>query len=132
MKIWQAMLLIGTAGLIGGLFNAFFSDNGLVLWRAEQLPDGRRILRPGFPGNMLVGSVTALVLAGLYSPLGGVSVAGDGSDGKIAMTLSALAGALVSGLGGARLLTNEVDRRYEESARRSMGSALQTMTESKP
>jgi hypothetical protein len=53
MSVWAALVAIASAGLVGGLLNAFFADEGFVLWRTEQMKDGRRIIRPGFVGNMM-------------------------------------------------------------------------------
>ena len=111
MAVLVILLSVCAAGLIGGLLNAFFAHEGFVLSRLERLPDGRRIWRPGFLGNMMVGAVTALVMAALYSPLGSVPIGALPSATGHPLTLGSLAGALLAGIGGARLLTNEVDRR---------------------
>ncbi len=60
---------------------------------------------------MMVGAVAALVMAALYSPLGSVPIGTLPSATGHPLTLGSLAGALLAGIGGARLLTNEVDRR---------------------
>lgn len=127
MTPWIAILWLGLAGAIGGLINAFLASEGFVLWRLESLSDGRRIWRPGFIGNVLVGVVTAVVLAGLYSPLGSIALGGAQQVGGVTLTIRELAGAIISGIGGARLLTNEVDKRYEESARRNLSATVQNM-----
>jgi hypothetical protein len=50
MTPWECVLLVGTAGALGGLLNAFLSDNGFILPRREA-----GILCPGFLANVLVG-----------------------------------------------------------------------------
>jgi hypothetical protein len=127
MPVWAVVLAVGIAGLLGGLINALLANEGLVQWRTEVLPDGSRIWRPGFVGNMIIGAVTALVLAGLYSPLGSVSLGGASSP-PVTLTIGALAGALLSGIGGARLLTNEVDKRSEAVTRAKLGSAIEHLS----
>jgi hypothetical protein len=129
MSTWAVILFIGVAGSIGGIINAFLANEGLVLSRTEQLQDGRRIWRPGFVGNVFVGAVTAIVLAGLYSPLGSVSLGSGAGGASVNLTIGVLAGALLSGVGGARLLTNEVDKRYEEIVRRNLGTAIQNLAQ---
>lgn len=132
MSAWLAILLIAGAGSVGGLINAFLASEGFVLSRMEQLADGRSIWRPGFIGNMLVGAVTALVLAGLYSPIGSIALGSGQSTASVILTIRELAGAMLSGVGGARLLTSEVDRRYEETARRSLNDTVQNMLAAAP
>lgn len=112
MSVWADLLLLGCAGVVGGLLNACFAHEGFVLWRMESLPGNRRVWRPGFLGNMLVGGVTAVVMATLYSPLGAIPIGMAHTTATYPLTLGGLAGALLAGIGGARLLTREVDRRF--------------------
>jgi hypothetical protein len=128
MAIWTVLVLLGAAGAIGGLINGFLANEGLVISRIEQLPGGPRIWRLGFLGNVLVGSVTAVVLAGLYSPVGSVRIGGIGTQDSFDMTIGMLAGALLSGIGGARLLTSEVEKRYEETTRENLVSAIKNLS----
>ncbi len=125
MAVGWVILFIAIAGLIGGLLNAFFAAEGFILWRIDTLPDGRTIWRPGFVGNVVVGGVTAIVLAALYSPLGSIRLGAAHSAGvTYDLTLAELAGAFVSGLGGARLLTQEVGRHYDHLAQEEAKAAL--------
>ena len=107
-----AMIYVFAAGALGGFVNAMFSENGFVLPKKET-SDKITIVRPGFSGNILVGGVAALVSWGLYGPLAAVSILGSktGGEATISLTLSALAGAVLIGVGGARWLTNEVDKK---------------------
>lgn len=115
MPVWVVILSIGVAGAVGGLLNALLTSEGLTLARMEQLSGGGRIWRPGFIGNMAIGAVAAVVLAGLYSPLGSVALNGMSSSNPVTLTIGALAGALLSGIGGARVLTGEVQKRLDEA-----------------
>ena len=125
--IW-VILSIAIAGLVGGLLNAFFAAEGFILWRVDTLPDGRKIWQPGFIGNVVVGGVTAIVLAALYSPLGSVKLELAGSPRTTYdLTLAELAGAFLSGLGGARLLTQEVGRHYDNLAQQQARVALDSL-----
>jgi len=128
MAIGWVILCIATAGLVGGLLNAFFAAEGLIVWRVDILPDGRKIWRPGFIGNVVVGGVTAVVLAALYSPLGSIRLAVPASSGATYdLTLKELAGAFLSGLGGARLLTQEIGRYYDQLAQQQARAALDSL-----
>jgi hypothetical protein len=129
MAVWIGIASIGAAGAVGGLLNTLLTSEGLVLWRMERLSDGGRIWRPGFIGNVAIGVVTAVVLAGLYSPLGSVALGGAPSPANVTLTIGALAGALLSGVGGARLLTSEVQKRYGEVTRQNLTATVQTLSQ---
>ena len=106
---WLIVLAVFAAGCMGGLVNA-------VLAGELQLPklDGQAgVYRPGWIGNVLVGGVTGLVFWGLYGPMSSAVLLG-GTDPAAAVAMlrvSELFGALLSGIGGSRLLTSEVDKR---------------------
>lgn len=97
------------AGACGGLLNAYFSDNGFVLPRVETA-GSMTVTRPGFLGSMLVGSVAAGVSWGLYGPFAGVTIIGPGAGADVSLSLSALVGAVLVGIGGSRWLTDQVDK----------------------
>jgi hypothetical protein len=121
-----AILLIVGFGMVGGFINAFLTDQGLALPKLDRLQNGQRILRPGFVGNVTVGGVTAIILAGLYSPLGAVEI-GTSTAPNLHLTIGSLAGALLSGIGGARLLTQEVEKRYTDLTKENLASGVQSL-----
>ncbi len=127
--LWAVGLIVAT-GMVGGLINALLADQGLIFPKFETLTGGHRILRPGFVGNILIGGVTAIVLAGLYSPLGAVEISAAQAP-NLQLTFGSLAGALLSGIGGARLLTQEVDKRYIESTGEKLVSTAEEVIEDK-
>src|SRR4029077_19516136 len=93
-----AIALIMAFGMVGGFINAFLTDQGLTLPSVDRLPNGQKILRPGFAGNVAMGGVAAIILAGLYSPLGAVEI-GTWPGPNLHLTIGSLAGALLSGIG---------------------------------
>src|SRR5215210_5917351 len=119
MTLASALALIFVAGLIGGVINALLSDNGFVLPRPEDSA-GIKIYRPGFLGNMIIGGIAACISWGLYGPFAGGFVAGgpppDVNSAPVGVALSALMGAVLVGIGGARWLTNEVDKKLLRAA----------------
>ncbi|MGO9268037.1 MAG: hypothetical protein ACLQBA_24630 [Candidatus Binataceae bacterium] len=128
MRTLYAVGLIVGFGMVGGFFNALLTEQGLTLPGIDRNPGGHRILRLGFFGNVVTGGITAIVLAGLYSPLGAVEI--DAAQPvNLHLTLASLAGALLSGVGGARLLTQEVDKRYNELTEKNLASAAKTVTD---
>src|SRR5439155_7982416 len=129
VSVWFVFSLLALAGAAGGLVNAFLAREGFVIWRTEHLPNGETVWRPGFLGNVAVGAITALVLAGLYSPLALVPIGAE--VGSYQLTVGGLMGALLSGIGGARLLTNEVNRRFEGITREQLTKALEEWSKAK-
>ncbi|MFG2178352.1 hypothetical protein ACGFLS_06480 [Streptomyces abikoensis] len=104
---------MAAAGALGGVVNALLSDSALVLPRERA-----GILQPGFLGNALLGSFAAVVTWGLYGPLKEAVLLGSRPLGEppVNMTVTALVGAALTGVGGARVVTAEVDKRYLRSA----------------
>lgn len=109
MNPWICALLILLAGAIGGVVNALLTDNGFILPKRIHT-----ILCPGFVSNVLVGALAAFTSWAMYGSGAGVELARNASIGAdrtgISLTFSALAGAVLVGIGGARWLTNEVDK----------------------
>ncbi|MGD2097895.1 MAG: hypothetical protein PVG35_09960 [Desulfobacterales bacterium] len=118
MFLWKYMAIIFVSGALGGIVNALMTDNGFTLPRKE--PQGSaNIMRPGFLVNIFIGGVAALVSWGLYGPFAAVFVIG-GTNGPgieaAGLSLSSVVGALLVGIGGARWLTNEVDKKLLRAA----------------
>jgi hypothetical protein len=109
IPLWLLLAIVCTAGAVGGLVNGLISDNGFLLPCMQQV-DHLRIVRPGFLGNTLIGMVAAGLSWGLYGPLSTAPIFGvlPATQG---LTLSALLGAALVGIGGARWVTNEIDKK---------------------
>lgn len=115
--------LVIVAGAVGGAANAVISDNGFLLPRSEITAGGARLLRPGFVGNMFTGGVAAMVSWGLYGPLSSRVIVGpaealaqNAAASTLGLTLASLVGAVLVGVGGARWLSNEVDKKLLKAA----------------
>ena len=118
MFLWKYMAIIFVFGAIGGVVNALLSDNGFILPRKEE-QNNTRIIRPGFLVNIFIGGIAALVSWGLYGPFAEVFIIGgtiDPQAGSTGLSLSSVIGALLVGVGGARWLTNEVDKKLLRAA----------------
>ena len=121
MKVWYMLGLICLCGAIGGIVNALIIDQGLIKPRKERT-ESFKVYRPGFIGNIFTGAIAAGISWGLYGPLSGyiiieVTTPPAGSPAPIGgLTLSSLVGAVLVGVGGARWLTNEVDKSLLKTA----------------
>ena len=119
MSIALLLLLVFAAGGVGGVVNALLSDNGFVVPRGEQAAQ-TSVTRPGLLVNLVLGGVAAVVSWGLYGPLAGEFLAGGAppAAGQTppGLTLAGFVGAVLVGMGGARWLTNEVDKKLLRAA----------------
>jgi len=111
MSLWPMLAIVMLAGAAGGLLNAYFTDNGFV-WPRVEAVGAFKITRPGFLGSMLVGGIAAAVSWGLYGPFASMPVFGatDGVRPGASLTVSALVGAVLVGIGGGRWLTDQADK----------------------
>ena len=112
--IWIALLIVCAAGAFGGCINALMTDNGFFM-PYKQRSNGTEIVRPGFLGNVLVGIAAALISWGLYSSFGSVELLQPLAS-VTNFTLASVVGAMLIGIGGARWLTNEVDKQLLRAA----------------
>jgi hypothetical protein len=111
MSFLEPIGIILLSGAFGGIINAIVSDNGFIRPREETV-DNVTIIRPGFAGNILLGAVAAFISWGLYGAFSGAIIYGSetGLVANISLSISTVAGAILIGIGGARWLTNEVDK----------------------
>lgn len=124
-------LLVAAGGFAGGLINAILTDGGFVAPQMQTLADGRKIWRPGWLGTAVVGAAAALVLWGLYGPLATVMIVGEPLPGtaKPALSVFGLIGAFLSGMGGGRVLTSEVDKHLLNVTKTELTRSVATMAE---
>ena len=114
MVLVECLLAIAVCGAIGGIVNAYFTDNGFAMPKWEDV-GGLRIWRPGFFGNVVVGIIAAVVSWGLYGPFANVVVIplskAPSDSSSPTVTLASVVGAILIGIGGAKWLTSEVDKK---------------------
>ena len=122
-SMWLMLFLTLVAGAVGGAVNALMTDNGFLLPKSETTTGGATVLRPGYIGNVLIGGVAALVSWGLYGPLSSFLIAGtaealkeNAAPDRVGLSLASLVGGLLVGVGGARWLSNEVDKNLLRAA----------------
>lgn len=134
MEAWGIVFLVFVAGCIGGLTNAAISGE-LHLPNTDR---DAKIYRPGWIGNVLVGGVAALVFWGMYGPMAATVLVGanDASNASPTLRVSELFAALLTGVGGGRLLTAEVEKRFARKetevlteTKDTLASAVQELAE---
>jgi hypothetical protein len=106
MNPWTCASLIAAFGGLGGVVNALLSDNGFALPRNES-----GVWCPGALTNILVGSFAAFSSWAFYGSGASVELAQQSERAVISLRFSALAGAFLVGVAGAKWITNEVDKR---------------------
>src|SRR5581483_7433427 len=109
MNPWTCAALISTAGGVGGILNALTAERGLSAPRIEH-----GIWCPGAIGNVIIGAFSAFASWAFYGSGASIELAAVNATTRdvISLKFSALAGALLVGVAGARWLSNEVDKRF--------------------
>lgn len=105
-------------GAVGGAINALISDNGFILPR-EEIVNNVSIFRPGFLGNIIIGTIASLVALGLAGSSSSTTLLGYQTGigiEDLSISASTLASSIVVGMGGARMLTSEVDKSLLKTA----------------
>lgn len=127
MSIWVVLGIVCLAGALGGLINSYTSDAGPRIPTREA-----GVFLPGFISHVFLGAVAAGLSWALYGPAGQATIAVIGSQPALAaqaqtysLTLAALAGTVLVGIGGANWIANEVNKR-------ATTAAAQKIIESKP
>lgn len=119
MQIPLIALLVLACGGLGGLANALLAGDLHLPHREEN------IYSPGWIGNVVIGAVAALVFWGLYGPMAKVPVIGGTAPGvPVAFTIAELAGSIVTGIGGGRILSSEVERKALAKTKHELLNAL--------
>jgi hypothetical protein len=106
MNPWICASLIAFFGGLGGVVNAFLSDNGFALPRKES-----GVWCPGAISNVMVGGFAAFSSWAFYGSGASIELADKSLRSVISLRFSALAGAFLVGVAGAKWITNEVDKR---------------------
>jgi hypothetical protein len=109
------------AGAVGGMLSAFLTDQGLSLPKIEA-----GILRPGGVGTVIVGGAAATISWMLYGPFAAVQIDSFRVTPGSGLSLAAIAGAVLVGIGGSKWLTNESDKQLLRAAGVAAAKAGQT------
>lgn len=110
MNHWICALLIVAAGALGGVVNSLLTDNRFILpqWK-------RGIFCPGFLSNVLIGAFAAFASWAFYGSGASIDLARPAE--QVQLRLSAVAGAFLVGVVGARWITSESEKQlFQETA----------------
>jgi uncharacterized membrane protein YagU involved in acid resistance len=103
MHPWSCATLIVVAGAIGGFVNALVSDNGFALPRRV-----KGVLCPGALSTVFIGAFAAFASWAFYGS--GADLDVTDANALIHLRFSAVAGAFLVGVVGAKWITNEADK----------------------
>ena len=103
-----AITIILIAGAVGGVINGIISDSGVPLPGPVLVKDGMTVWRPGILLNILLGAVAAFLFWSIYGSGNDVDLMNPPST--FSMPLLTVGFSILTGIGGARWITNEVDK----------------------
>lgn len=119
-------LIVFVAGMAGGGIDAYRTRNTTFLPSKPptSIPEGAPVTvsddelkRPGILYSVLIGGVAALLSWALYGPLAQINLLNlSGAAQEYAMTLAAVGGAIFIGMGGARWISAEADKRILQTS----------------
>jgi hypothetical protein len=148
MELWVITLVVAGAGAVGGLGAALVSeDKGFRLPAkfVDPANPSSKVWRPGWIGLIFIGALAAVVSWGLYGDLaqqdffggGGPNVGDDPAEeedegGNHGITLSALVGAVLVGMGGSKFLSTQVDKKLLENTATAAAAAAGSSDQANP
>jgi hypothetical protein len=108
--VWGILGVIAAAGGVGGLVNGLLGNSGGGLSLPKPV---HGVLQLGFLGNVILGAFGAVGTWGLYGPLKDAVLIGANPGNMLPanLTVTAIVGAALTGAGGAKVVTNEIDKR---------------------
>jgi hypothetical protein len=122
VQIWTIAIVIVVSGGIGGFANALNAGDLHLPYRQPG-----NVYSPGWIGNVIIGAIAALVLWGLYGPMAKVALIGESASVvPISMTFADVAGAILTGIGGARILSNEVEKKAMARTQKNLAEFTQS------
>jgi hypothetical protein len=104
MHPWSCAALVIIAGAVGGFVNALVSNNGFALPRRV-----KGVLCPGALSTVFIGAFAAFASWAFYGS--GADLDVTDANALIHLRFSAVAGAFLVGVVGAKWITNEADKR---------------------
>jgi hypothetical protein len=116
-SVVSIILVVAGLGALGGIVNCAITGE-FVNPRFDA-----GIWRPGWLGNVLIGSVAAVVVWGVNGPLASVDVF-NFKPSDLHLTVSQLLSSIGVGLGGGNILTQMAQKQAERLAKDTLASTL--------
>jgi len=104
MRPWSCAALIVLAGALGGFINALVSNNGFALPKRV-----KGVLCPGALSTVFIGAFAAFASWAFYGSGADLDIAD--ANALVHLRFSAVSGAFLVGVVGAKWITNEADKR---------------------
>lgn len=108
--VWKIIFTVVLAGCVGGFLNSAITGE----FKLPKKDEEAGVYRPGWMGNVFIGGIAALVYWGLNGPMASAVLFGEANNLATSTVLhvTELIGAVLSGVAGGRVLTNEVDKKF--------------------
>jgi hypothetical protein len=120
VQIWTIAVVVSVSGAVGGFVNALLAGDLHLPHREHET-----LYSPGWIGNVVIGAVAALVVWGLYGPMAKVAVISSGNvSTPVALTIAEVAGSILTGIGGGRILSSEVEKKALTKMKDELTGAL--------
>ena len=119
MNIWKLIGIIAFLGALGGIANSTITGE----FTLPELDLENNLWKPGWLGNVLVGALTAVVIAGMYGPMAQYDIIQDKGTPP-SLKLSELMGAVVIGMGGGNILTQLAQKQAERISKINLAEAF--------
>lgn len=103
-----AIIVILVAGALGGVINGIITDRGVIIPGRVTIKDGMEVWRPGILTNILIGAIAAFLYWSIYGSGNNLDLMHPPSD--MQLPILTIGFSVLTGIGGARWVTNEVDK----------------------
>src|SRR5262249_6798839 len=123
MSILQIILLVCGCGAIGGIVNCAISGE----FNYPRFDSDAKVWRPGWIGNVLVGSVASVVVWGVYGPVASFDLV-SGKVADLHLTIAQLLTSLVIGLSGGKILTLMAEKQADNVSKNQLAAAIDALT----
>ena len=126
MNVWEIIGLVAVLGVIGGLTNCLITGGFTY---PSQDPE-RKVWRPGWIANIVVGAVAAVVVWCFYGPASSYDLVKGGVI-DFHLPVAQIASSILVGISGAKILTTMAQRQAERAAKIDLAKVLEDILKSK-
>ncbi len=124
MSVLHCLILVAVMGAVGGLAACFHKD-AVVLPKFDKRA---KIWKPGAIGTVLSGAVAAGLVWALYGPASSYDLLKT-TPQTFSLTLAQLAGSVVTGLAGGKILTLMAQQRADQFTKGKLSKDIKTIVD---